>query len=118
MKRMQFSRLGHETLRHLIGREISRGKMQTSSGKVAQVHVPSEQELDAAKGKELAFPSGSWVVDRDTSIDPDHPEWFDDCKCRAPPATVSSRLILGHSRVAANKDHLAAIPRSSALGRI
>lgn len=94
MKRIQFDRLEHETLRHLIGNEMRRGKMQAPSGKVAQIYVPSEQELDAANGKEVGSPPGSWVVGRETSVDPDHPELFDDCKIFDPCAFHSARGLL------------------------
>lgn len=97
MKRIQFDKMGHETLRHLIGREMSRAKMQAPSGKVAQIHVPSEQQLDAAGGNEIVFPPGHWVVNRDTSIDPDRPEWFDDCKIIIPPYFGKVSLNLAHS---------------------
>lgn len=99
MKRIQFDRLEHETLRHLIGNEMKRGRMQAPSGKVAQIHVPSEQELDAANGKDVGFPLGSWVVGRETSVDPDHPEMFDDCKTFDPCSfhSASGRLTIAYS---------------------
>lgn len=97
MKSIQFHRWTHETLRHLIGHEMTRLKMQAPSGKVAQIFVPGEQVLDGAMGRELGFPSGSWVVNRDTSIDPDRPEWFDDCKIFIPSYFGEPSLNLGPS---------------------
>lgn len=127
MKKLQFDRLNHETLRHLIGHEtlrhlishaVRRAKLQTSSGKVAQIRVPSEQQLDAANDRDIEFPPGSWVVNRDTSIDPDRPDWFDHCKIFIPPYSVERSLSLAHSRAAADKAHVSAVPRFSALGRL
>jgi len=80
MKRAAFGKRNHNNLRDLIGHEMRRRNMQGKSGKVALIHVPTEEELDSATGSGTEFPAGSWRVTRDTFIDPDHPEWFDDCE--------------------------------------
>ena len=80
LKNISFNRTGHENLRHLIGHEMTRRRTQGAGGKLAQIHVPSEQELHGSEGSGMDYPPGSWIITRDTTIEPDHPEWFDDCK--------------------------------------
>ncbi|KAI9875244.1 MAG: hypothetical protein M1830_008713 [Pleopsidium flavum] len=77
MKRAAFDKKNHNNLRDLIGHEMRRQNMQGKSGKVVLVHSPTEEELDSANGGEIEFPVESWIITRETSIDPDHPEWFD-----------------------------------------
>ncbi len=76
----KFDGQGYETLRHLIRDHMNRANKPGPSGKVAQVYAPSEQELDSPKNGKVEYPAGSWVVTRNTTITPDHPEWFDHCK--------------------------------------
>lgn len=83
MKRAAFQKKAarhSRNLRELIGHEMRRRKMQGKSGKVALIHIPTDAELDAAAGGDIDAPYGAWVITRETSIDPDHPEWFDDCE--------------------------------------
>ncbi|KAI9715843.1 MAG: hypothetical protein M1812_005663 [Candelaria pacifica] len=71
-----FGRTGYETLRHLIGARIDELELRgpIGNGVRAKVIEAEELEWDDKAGTDYRY----WTVTRDHSIEPDHPEWFDD----------------------------------------
>ncbi|KAI9819255.1 MAG: hypothetical protein M1827_007411 [Pycnora praestabilis] len=76
MKMVEFKKTRQETLRHLLGKRISDLQLQGPRGQGVKVKIVTAEELELGdkEGTNHRF----WTVTRDSSIDPDHPEWFDD----------------------------------------